>query len=418
MEYRQASQFEEDYYGSGSDVVNTALVGTHDGEDFASLPQSILNARPKERLTEEEKLTRDCMRRRQTDLERRARIFDAKRRMIGVDKDALDAQVAERNAQKEQERVVTSKANRGAKEIDLQLKLIESERQRQCREQEMACKEYSLKTLNFESRREYDLNDPQFKRKGMPARIGDDDARCGPSSMQRFSGEDLMKEERVRQQRAAMVSSVEQQKFEKAMLTRMASDSGAGISDVEEIAKLRNEMEENEVALRKELQCKQYEDNLTQANENIERRNALMLANMEANDKELRYHATDNKMLNENAPSHFNNRVIRDAFKGSTRAERVQVADEQCQQRAEDEARRCADKFGDQDSAKMTETTRKQLIAMERDKQRRRREVHEQMRNDNLKLQEEQRANMKHLSKMYKNEFSPEFFEQFGTGCR
>merc|ERR1719230_1775328 len=88
---------------------NPALVGTHHGEDFSSLPSAILNARPKERLTDEEKLARDCMRRRQTDLERRARIFDAKRRMIGVDKEALDAQVAEKNARKEQERLAVKR---------------------------------------------------------------------------------------------------------------------------------------------------------------------------------------------------------------------------------------------------------------------------------------------------------------------
>merc|ERR1719498_1523027 len=98
----------------------------------------------------------------------------------------------------------------------------------------MSCKEFSLQNLNFQSRREYDLNDPLFKRKGMPARVGDDDPRCGPSSAQKFSGEDLMKEERVRQQRAAMVSSIEQQKFEKAMLARKKDDGGFG-TQVEEI---------------------------------------------------------------------------------------------------------------------------------------------------------------------------------------
>merc|ERR1719169_264082 len=96
------------------------------------------------------------------------------------------------------------------KNIDKQLKLIEVEKQRTRREQEMSCKEYSLQTLNFQSRREYDLNDPLAKRKGVPARVGDDDPRCGPSSMQKFSGEDLMKEERIRQQRAETVSNIEQ----------------------------------------------------------------------------------------------------------------------------------------------------------------------------------------------------------------
>lgn len=44
---------------------------------------------------------------------------------------------------------------------------------------------------------EYDLNDPDALKKDKPARVGDDDARCGPASMQLFDGEDLGKAARV-----------------------------------------------------------------------------------------------------------------------------------------------------------------------------------------------------------------------------
>ena len=44
--------------------------------------------------------------------------------------------------------------------------------------------------------REWDLNDPDTLKKDRPAREGDDDPRCGPSSMQMFDGEDLHKAER------------------------------------------------------------------------------------------------------------------------------------------------------------------------------------------------------------------------------
>merc|ERR1719482_1770865 len=405
-----------DGYGNEGDLVNSALVGSHNGEEFSSLPASILNARPKPRLTDEEKLARDCMRRRQTDLERRARIFDAKRRMIGVDKQALDAQVAEKKDLANFEKSETRKGDRDMANLDKQLKLIEIEKQRQRREQEVDCKEYSLQHLNFQARREFDLNDPLSKRNTLPGRVGDDDARCGAASMQKFSGEDLMKDERIRQQRAAMVSTIEQQKFEKSMLSRQINDGGFGVQ-VEEITALRNEIEENEVALRKELQRKQYEDNIAQANENQDRRKALMLQNMDANERELSFHSSD-KFLNEAAASHFNNRVIRDAYKGSTREERMQVAAEQQQQRAEKELAKAAEKYDDRSSGSSVEATRRQLVAMERDKQRRKREAREQIAQDNLQLQAEQRANTKHLNKLYKNEFSPEFFEQFGTGCR
>jgi len=40
------------------------------------------------------------------------------------------------------------------------------------------------------------LNDPHALKKGAPARMGDQDTRCGPASLQRFDGEDLRAGER------------------------------------------------------------------------------------------------------------------------------------------------------------------------------------------------------------------------------
>jgi hypothetical protein len=56
----------------------------------------------------------------------------------------------------------------------------------------------ALNTLQGKSTtREWDLNRPDAKRQELPARLGDDDPRCGPASLQRFAGEDLT----VRRQR-------------------------------------------------------------------------------------------------------------------------------------------------------------------------------------------------------------------------
>ena len=47
-----------------------------------------------------------------------------------------------------------------------------------------------------EDTREFDLNDPDSLKTDKPARISDDDPRCGISSLQMFSGEDLNSKER------------------------------------------------------------------------------------------------------------------------------------------------------------------------------------------------------------------------------
>jgi hypothetical protein len=53
---------------------------------------------------------------------------------------------------------------------------------------------------NPQLRREYDLNRPDALYIDKPARIGDNDERCGISSIQKFVGEDLGEKERKLQQ--------------------------------------------------------------------------------------------------------------------------------------------------------------------------------------------------------------------------
>ena len=51
---------------------------------------------------------------------------------------------------------------------------------------------------------EFDLNDPLSLMNDKPARVGDNDPRCGVSSLQMFEGEDLGKAKREKQQLAVL----------------------------------------------------------------------------------------------------------------------------------------------------------------------------------------------------------------------
>ena len=44
------------------------------------------------------------------------------------------------------------------------------------------------------------MNDPDYLKKDMPARVSDDDPRCGPASLQKFQGEDLNARARAKYQ--------------------------------------------------------------------------------------------------------------------------------------------------------------------------------------------------------------------------
>lgn len=65
------------------------------------------------------------------------------------------------------------------------------------------------------SRREFDLYDPDALKKDKPARVHDDDPRCGVSGIQKFEGEDLNNKARTKFQQEQLREWSEQQLKEK-----------------------------------------------------------------------------------------------------------------------------------------------------------------------------------------------------------
>lgn len=66
-----------------------------------------------------------------------------------------------------------------------------------------------------ETRREWDLYDPDSLKKDKPARVCDDDPRCGIASLQKFDGEDLNNKARRKYQKEQMNDWNERQKADK-----------------------------------------------------------------------------------------------------------------------------------------------------------------------------------------------------------
>lgn len=284
---------------------------------------------------------------------------------------------------------------------------------------EKHCKDHSLQHLNFESRREFDINDPHANRKATPMRLGDDDARLGPSSLQRFGGEDLTNKERLRQQAREMVDFGEQQRFEKAMIkAQQEEDERAFAAKVGEITAARTAAEVGETMQRRGGERGLMEENLRQAQENSDKQKAMTQLEMERDEEELGHHATD-PFLQESA-HHYNpdGRVRKDAFKGSNRTQREQVAQQQLEQAALNEQQRQKEKFEEKMFARQNDQTRRQMLGVERERTRMRRAMAAQVKQENQASCNDQKANLKRLDQLYTNEFRPEFFEQFGTGCR
>jgi len=135
-----------------------------------------------------------------------------------------------------------------------------------------------------------------------------------------------------------------------------------------------------------------------------------------ANAKEMEHHAID-PFLNETIEYHnANGRIKRDMYKGSNRTERIEVANLQKAQVDEKQNRKFSQMTGDAAFEAQTEMTRRQLVAMEREKQRTRRLMAEQMAQENRKAHQDQYDRQKHLStNVYTNQPSDDFFGQFGT---
>ncbi|XP_025969774.2 RIB43A-like with coiled-coils protein 2 isoform X1 [Dromaius novaehollandiae] len=130
-------------------------------------------------------------RRRQRELQRQSRIFNVRARTIGVDKDALDTQIKERKIQEATEKAKNEKLASEMKQNDKIMCMLEERQKNDIRNINMAIGEFRKNFQKPETRREFDLSDPQALKKDTPARLSDSDPRCTVSGLQKFMGEDL-----------------------------------------------------------------------------------------------------------------------------------------------------------------------------------------------------------------------------------
>ncbi|KAF4795035.1 RIB43A-like with coiled-coils protein 2 [Turdus rufiventris] len=152
-------------------------------------------------------------RRRRRELMRRERIFNARTRTIGIDKDALDAQVKERKIQEAAEKAEHERFAHDMKKNDKLMCLLEERQKNETKDLNRALVEFQKNFQKPETRREFDLNDPQALKKDRPARVSDDDPRCTISGMQKFMGEDLNYDQRMKFQKEQLREwSLQQQK--------------------------------------------------------------------------------------------------------------------------------------------------------------------------------------------------------------
>jgi hypothetical protein len=261
------------------------------------------------------------------------RIFNAKQRTIGVDRQALELQIQEKEMAKEMERQRDQAFADRLLVTEQRVQLMDRDVQRARKDATMSVQAYREQMQQKQMRKEWDLNDPLTLRKDKPARTSDDDAMIGPASLQKFSGEDLEYGNRVRKQQQQQAMWVVEQMAEKQAqidnereMERILAERQAEIDD------RRSQMESEELSSRGNMNEAVRDYNLALAD--VKRRTETMnrLQNMEDAAEEINNQLTGD-FLTENPATTVSSvaphRYLKYHFKGLSEEQRLGIRDEQ-----------------------------------------------------------------------------------------
>merc|ERR1712166_993407 len=359
-------------------------------------------------------------RRRAAEDERKARLLAPKVRMIGVDVDALNRQVAEKRA-------ILAEESQKQTESDKQARLVSErgmalERQVELQRRQAQCDDvaYNHAYQRKQFRREYDLSNPDMVKNDLPIRIGDEDPRLGACSLQLMHGEDsdyaARTELRRAQQRAWCLAQMDE-KANKAA----ESEQADRVFHARQQEFLLRAVELESIQSRQARETRMVADEFNHAMvvQKKEEQRQSLLQDAAEELEELRCNL-DSALLSEiHEPSALGpHRKRQDAYKGMSGDEVVDVYMSQEMQRRENAAARDNQGKEDQAWADYDSACTRAGMAMEREEHRARRE-------HSVKVSEAQKQDAKlqvtrkqHMDEVFRNELQPEFFNQFGTSAR
>ncbi|XP_075160866.1 RIB43A-like with coiled-coils protein 2 [Haematobia irritans] len=362
-------------------------------------------------------------RRQQFEEERKKRIFNAKQRLYGLDLDALDKQIAEKNKIRQWEREKDCRYEQQTEMMQNVIHAKELELEKRKRLMESDLHYYRSRFQTKDQRREFDLNDPESIKKSKPLRTADDDINLGISSAQIFIGEDLGHVERQRRQREQQRAWLDQQIQEKkqAEIARQQADRVIYESIQSRDQRLQD-MACSERKVRNQMHNSIYEYNSELARRKREERLRKQKENMEDDMAEI-YNMLSSDILTENpdvAQSRTNpNKKIAFMYRGMTPQELANFRRDQYQQvldrkKAETE-KQIMDKQWEQYAINMD----RQLQWKDHEMERKRQSEFQKVLEENDKLAREQKLQKDYNEKvMHVNKVTQEFFDKFNTTTR
>lgn len=386
-----------------------------DSRGIAAMYKLDLPADPKE--------TAAIERRRNMEQQRQSRIFNAKVRTIGVDVPTLERQMEERKAMEGLERARDQAFDADRQRCDKIAMMLEQRESQIARDLDKAVLKFREQHQQPETRREYDLYDPDALKKERPARVGDHDPRCGPASLQKLAGEDLSEKERKKLQAELSRKWLSEQKEE-----RKRSEAQKKYAD-ELYDKKRVELDERALHLTKmEEECRKAVNmavtNINQAlaMESSERRKLEKQQEEENNFAEIYNHLTGD-ILTENpamaASSYGPHRVVPDRWKGMSPEQLKSILEIQEQQQQEKQRLKEEEKREEAEWDRQRMLAARAAMTLEQQEEELNREIRKRMDQYNQQLSREQRAHLEYLEKViYTNNPTAHYHRQFNTTSR
>jgi hypothetical protein len=367
--------------------------------------------------TEDEVMNAKVMRKRQEEAERRHRIFDAKRRTIGIDKAALDSQVEEKKMMEDVEKERSANFDQQAAYFNNVIKMQELEARQKRQELERQVKMYGLLHNNKAERANADIENPPISHAPLTAGA----PPCGPASAQIFTGEDMGREARIKAQKLQLRDWYEQQVFEKGMAKEMTKNADEIFTTQNDLAANNLlEVEKAEAAMRAELEHSRQEYNqFMESSKQVQK-----LEEKELTEIEKLVHVENqlsSNFLNESTPIQGNGKILFTEYKGEPKGgdsldQMILTREEQIGRKAEVAAAKAKEEKA---YVRQQEMIRRTLVENQMKEKRLKREMQEQIVRENMAIAAGRKAKDSYAQhSMYTNECSDLFWSQFGTSTR
>lgn len=360
--------------------------------------------------------------RRNAEEERKRRFFDAKQRILGIDCHELDRQLVQKEQAIQAEK---EKARIEAEEMRRNLVIAEArdaEMREQKKQSEIELNEYRKQCQQPKDTNDFDLYDPEGRKKSLPARMDDNDPRLSQSGGQLFLGEDLMHQNRVREQQILQKQWLDQQIAERKNLEM--NEKKNDMVMFQSITKhdlYSCHQSERLLSEKRDLQRQIREYNEALANQ--KRDNEKKRKEMEQQDNLAEiYNFLSCDLLKENQPKGSSlgpNRCIPYAYKHMNEEQIERLKKEQELQKADIERKRLDDEQLKEQWERVSEQNYREMTLKERALSRNIRQINTNLREENEELAKQQKFKQEHFEKVINtNPPTEEYFDQFNTTSR